>query len=147
MLVGLFSLCGCSSRSTILVLDDQWAVKEAAADCESRQREGVPPCTVDPRIAIRDFEAQVSSAFKLEPLCSGMTLVTLDVSDQPWQLNSRHTWWLFPELIRSNRPEGLRYTVSRTDDPHTSGSATGLGEPNSIVREFCKFIREGGNVE
>jgi hypothetical protein len=147
LLLGLSSHCGCTRENAILVLDEQWSERRAEADCQSRSREGVPPCTDDPVLMIRDFEAQTSRAFKLNAACNGITLVTLNASDHPSQLNSRHTWWLFLELMRSNMPNELRYTVSRTQDPHISGSATGQGEPNSIVREFCNFVQEGGTVE
>lgn len=111
LLLALSSLCGCSrGRNAVVVLDDQWAVKQAEADCKSRQREGVPPCTSDPVVMISEFEAQTARAFKRE---------------NPSQLNSMHTWWLFLELMRSNMQNQLRYTVSYTQDPHRSGSTSG----------------------
>jgi hypothetical protein len=144
----LFSSCACNTReNTIVVLDEQWSVKQAQADCQSRSQEGVPPCTDDPGLMIRDFASQASRAFKLDPACRGITLVTLNVSDHPSQLNSRHTWWLFLELMRSNIPNELRYTVSPAQVPHTSGSATGQGTANSIVGQFCDFVARGGIVE
>jgi hypothetical protein len=146
-LLGVFLLCGCTREKAILVLDEQWSEKQAAADCRSRSGEGVPPCADDPALMIREFETQTSRAFKLSAACRGMTLVTLNASDNPSQLNSRHTWWLFLELMRSNVPNELRYTVSRTQDPHRSGSATGQGEPDSIVQQFCDFVQKGGIVE
>jgi hypothetical protein len=148
LLLALSSLWGCNrGRNTVVVLDDQWAVKKAEADCKSRQREGVPPCAGDPVVMIRDLEVQTARAFKLDAACRGMTLVTLNASENPSQLNSRHTWWLFLELMRSNMPNELRYTVSYTQDPHRSGSTSGQGEPDSIVREFCNFVRQGGIIE
>ncbi len=150
MLLGLFSLCGCNTReNTVVVLDEQWSVKQAEVDCQSRSREGVPPCTDDPGHMIKDLEAQTSEAFQANAACRGMTLVTLNVSDHPSQLSSRHTWWLFLELMRSNIPGELRYTVSKTQDSRRSGSTTasGQGKPNSIVGEFCGFVLEGGIVE
>jgi hypothetical protein len=143
LMFGLFPLFGCKAR--FLVLDEQWSFKQAVVDCQSRSHEGVPPCTADPIAEIRDSEAQISRAFKLDPACGGMTLVTLNASDHPEGLNSRDTWWLFVELIRSNEPnERRRFTVSHTDDPHGAGGKTGLGEPNFIVASSCKFAREGG---
>jgi hypothetical protein len=148
ILLCLFSLCACNTReNTIVVLDEQWSVKQAEADCRSRSREGVPPCTDDPGLMIRGLESQTTRAFKLDAGCRGMTLVTLNVSDHPSQLNSRHTWWLFLELMRSNIPNELRYTVSPAQDPHRSGSTIGQGKPNSIVGEFCDFVLKGGNFE
>src|SRR5437879_4801195 len=96
---------------------------------------------------IRDLEAQTSHAFRLNAACRGMTLVTLNVSENPSQLSSRHTWWLFLELMRSNMPNELRYTVSHSEDQDRSGSASGQGKPDSIVREFCDFIKQGGTIE
>src|SRR5207302_11217466 len=97
-LAALSPLCACNrERNSIVILDDQWAIKQAQADCQSRQREGVPPCTGDPVVMIRDLEAQTSHAFRLNAACSGMTLVTLNVAENPSQLSSRHTWWLFLE--------------------------------------------------
>jgi hypothetical protein len=148
MLLGLFFLCACNTReNTIVVLDEQWSVKQAELDCQSRSREGVPPCTDDPGHMITDLEGQTSAAFKLNAACRGMTLVTLNVSDHRSQLNSRHTWWLFLELMRSNIPGELRYTVSRTQDPHGSISTRGQGKPDSAAGQLCDFVLEGGNVE
>jgi hypothetical protein len=148
LLVALASLCGCKGgRNAVVVLDDQWAIKQAQADCQSRQREGVPLCNSDPVVMIRDIEAQTARAFKLNAACRGMTLVTLNASDNPSQLNSRHTWWLFLELMRSNIPNELRYTLSRTEDPHRSGRASGQGKSDSIVQGVCDFVQQGGTVE
>jgi hypothetical protein len=148
LLLTLSLLCGCKrGRNIIVVLDDQWAVKQAQADCDSRQREGVPPCTSDPILMIRDLETQTASAFKRDAACRGMTLVTLNVSDNPSRLNSWHTWWLFLELMRSNVPNELRYRVSSTEDPHGPNSVSGQGEPNSAVQQFCTLVEKGRNVE
>lgn len=145
ILLGPSFLGGCNTHP-VVVVHDQWAVKQAQADCASRQAEGVPRCVGDPVLAIRDFEAQVSQAFQIDAGCKGMTLVTLNTSGVS-QIRARKTWWLFLELSRSNRPNEVRYTVSRNDDPHSAGVATGHGEPNSVVQQFCKFVREGGTVE
>jgi hypothetical protein len=148
LLLALSSLCGCNrGGNAVVVLDDQWAVKQAQSDCQSRQREGVPPCMSDPIVMIRDLEAQTARAFKRDAACRGMTLVTLNASENPSRLNSRHTWWLFLELVRSNVPNELRYRVSRTEDPHGTGSASGQGQPDSVVQQFCNFVEQGGNIE
>jgi hypothetical protein len=76
-----------------------------------------------------------------------MTLVTLNSSENPSQLDSRHTWWLFLELVWSNVPDGLRYTVARGHGQHRTGSESGQGQPDSIVREFCAFVQQGGTIE
>jgi hypothetical protein len=49
-----------------------------------------------------------------------MTLLTLNASENPSGLDSRHTWWLFVEFVRSNVPEGLRYTVAHSHDSQRS---------------------------
>ena len=139
---------GCEQKAkAVIVLDDQWAVKQAQADCRSRQPEGVPQCAGDPVVMVRDFEAQTARAFQTNLKCRGITLVTLNSSDDPSQLNSNHTWWLFIELMRSNVAGELRYTVARSHDPHSHGSDTGQGVPDSIVGGFCSFVRQGGIVE
>jgi len=147
-LVLLLLLCGCyRGRNAIILIDDQWAVKQAQADCQSRKREGVPLCTNDPVATIRDFEAQTVRAFQLSPACTGMTLITLNSSENPSRLDSRYTWWLFLEVVRSNVPDGLRYTVARGHDQHRTGSASGQGQPDATVREFCAFVQQGGMIE
>jgi len=138
-------LSGCKQKTkAVIVLDDQWAVKQAEADCRSRQQEGVPLCASDPTVMIRDFEAQTARAFQANPECRGITLVTLNSSEDPLQLNSK---WLFIELMRSNVAGELRYTVARTHDPHSHGSETGQGVPDSIVGGICSFVLQGGTVE
>ena len=119
--------------------------EEAQNDCQSRQRQGVPLCSGDPTSMIRDLELQTTQAFKGNSACNGLTLVTLNVSEDPSRLNSRNTWWLFLELMRSNEgPNELRYTVSSDHDPHRLQSVKGQGRPDSIVWEFCSFVRKGG---
>ena len=80
--------------------------------------------------------------------CHGLTLVTLNVSEDPSRVNSRHTRWLFLELIRSNMPDEneLRYTVSDTQEGYESGTK-GQGKADSIAAQFCDVIRRGPNLE
>jgi hypothetical protein len=140
-LLAVLSLCSCHHGNVILILDEQWSVKQAEADCRSRSREGVPPCAVDPFIEIRNSEVQISRAFKVDPECKGITLVTLNISDSPRRLNSMRTWWLFLELSRGGDPDERRFTVSQTEDPHRPYSTTGQGQPDFIAETSCKFVR------
>jgi len=144
----LCSLSGCKQRTkALIVLDDQWAVQQAQADCRSRQQEGVALCAGDPAVMIKDLEAQTARAFQTNPECRGIAFATLNASDDPSQLNSRRTWWLFLELTRSNVAGQLRYTLASSHDPHAHGSETGQGVPDSIVGGFCTFVRQGGTAE
>lgn len=148
LVLSLCSLFGCKHRtSAMIVLDDQWAVKQAQADCRSRQQEGIPTCDGDPVVMIRNFEAQTVRAFQANPECRSITLVTLNASDDSAQLNSRHTWWLFLELMRSNVAGELRYTVGRSHDPSTHGTETAQGVPDSTVGGLCSFVRRGGTLD
>ena len=147
-LMALAGLCGCNRRTrATIVLDDQWSIKQARADCQSRQGEGVPPCTGDPAVQIRDLESQTVGALQVTPECGGMTLLTLHSSANPSLLNSTHTWWIFPELLRSNAPEELRYTVANVQNPNAPGSAHGQGPPSSVAHEICSFVQQGGTME
>jgi hypothetical protein len=148
LILSLCSLFACKhGTKSVVVLDDQWAVKQAQLDCQSRQQEGLAPCADDPVVMIRDLEAKTVQAFRMSKECRGITFVTLNTSDHPSELSSIHTWWLFLELMRSNVVGELRYTVARSHDPHTHGSATGQGVPDSIVNELCSFVQQGGTVE
>lgn len=139
---------GCKQRTkAVIVIDDQWAVKQAQADCRSRQQEGVPLCANDPIVMIRGLEAQTARAFQANPECREITLVTLNASEDPTALDSRHTWWLFLELMRSNVVGELRYTVAQSHDPPRLGSETGQGVPDSTVGGLCTFVRQGGTGE
>ena len=141
LLLGLFSLCGCKTReNSILVLDEQWSEKKAEADCRSPSGEGVSACTGDPAVELRNFEAQISHAFRANPACSGITLVTLNVSDNPRRLRSRRAWWLFLELSPGGGPSKRRFSVTRTEDPQAN-PLTGNGEPNFIAEISCKFVK------
>ena len=140
LLLGIFSLCGCKTReNAILVLDEQWSEKKAEADCPSSPREGVSPCTGDPVVELRNFGTQISHAFRVDPACRGITLVTLNVSDDPRRLRSRRTWWLFLELSPGGGPNKRRFSVTRTEDPHAN-PLTGNGEANFIAETSCKFV-------
>jgi hypothetical protein len=115
---------------------------QAIADCQSRAEEGVPTCTINPIADIRSFEAELVQAFKTEPSCRDLTLVTLNASHNQRLLNSRRTWWLFLELSRGLGAEEKRFTVSDTDDPH--GSLTGQGKADFTAKSTCDFVRTGG---
>jgi hypothetical protein len=97
-------------------LNEQWSINQAITDCKSRATAGVPACAVDPSEDIRDFEAKFLQAFKAEPLCSEVTLVTLNASHNQWVLNSRRTSWLFLELSRGLGAEEKRFTVTDSGD-------------------------------
>jgi hypothetical protein len=141
LLLGFFSLCGCRSReNAILVLDEQWSEKNAEADCQSPPREGVSPCTGDPAVELRNFEAQFSHAFRVDPACRGITLVTLNVSDNPRRLRSRRTWWLFLEPSPDGGPNKRRFSVTRNEDQQAN-PLTGNGEANFIAEISCKFVK------
>jgi len=144
LLLTLAGLWGCNpGRNAVIVLDEQMAVKQAQADCDSRQRIGVPLCSGDPTAMIRDLELRTIQGFKRSTVCSGLTLVTLNVSEDRSRMDSRHTWWLFIELMRSNMPTNeVRFTVSKTRDG-TSG-LKGQGAPDAIASSFCDFVRQGG---
>lgn len=146
LLVFVIGLFGCKQRkNAIVVLNEQWSVNQAIADCQSRAVEGVPACTIDPSAEIRSFEAQLLQAFKTEPLCSELTLVTLNASHDQRALNSRRTWWLFLELSRGLGSDEKRFTVSRTDDPHPhySHSLTGQRKADFTAKSACDFVRNG----
>lgn len=130
-------------KNAILVLNEQGSIHQAIADCKSRAAEGVPVCTSDPSMEIRDFEAQLLQAFRAEPLCNDVTLVTLNASHDQQVLNSRRTSWLFLELSRGLGPEEKRFTVSDTDDPHAHGVVTGQGKADFIAKSVCDFVRNG----
>jgi hypothetical protein len=141
LLLALFSLCSCKAReNAILVLDEQLSEKKAEVDCQSQPREGVSPCIGDPAVELRNFEAQISRAFRVDPACSGITLVTLNVSDNPRRLGSRRTWWLFLELSPGGGPNKRRFSVTRTDDPQAN-PLTGNGEAKFIAEISCKFVK------
>jgi hypothetical protein len=141
LLLGPFSLCGCKAReNAILVLDEQWSEKKAEGDCQSSSREGVSPCTGDPAVELRNFEAQISRAFSVDPACSGITLVTLNVSNNPRRLRSRRTWWLFLEPSPGGGPNKRRFSVSRTEDPQVN-PLRGNGEANFVAETTCKFVQ------
>ena len=124
-------------------MNEQWSVTQAITDCGSRAAEGVPVCTTDPSLDIRNFEAQFLQAFKAEPLCSDVTLVTLNASHDQRVLNSRHTSWLFLELSRGLGPEEKRFTLLDTDDPHAGGGVTGQGKVAFVAKSACDFVRNG----
>lgn len=140
----LVSLCACRPRKGgIVVLNEQWSVDQAVADCKSRPAEGVPACTTDPSLEIKDFEVRLLQAFRAEPMCNDVTLVTLNASHDQRVLKSRRTSWLFLELSRGLGPEEKRFTVSDTDDPHALGPVTGQGKAEFIAKSACDFVRSG----
>jgi len=144
VLLVVLGLTGCKERrNAVVILNEQWSVNQAMNDCRARARQEGPRCTADPRIEIRDSDAQLANAFETEPECNGLTLLTLNVSDHQRPLNSRRNWWLFLELTVSPGSDQLRFTVSRSDDPNAPGGLTGQGKMGTIARNACDFVRGG----
>lgn len=145
LLALIVCLSGCKQRkNAVVVLNEQWSLNQAVADCQSRAAEGVPACTIDPGIDITNFEAEFVRAFKTEPLCSELTLVTLNASHVQQSLDSRRTWWLFLELSRGLGPEEKRFAVSDTGNPRARYSLTGQGKADFAAKSACDFVRNGG---
>jgi hypothetical protein len=144
VLLVVVCMCGCKERrNAVLILNEQWSVNQTTADCQTMARQEGPKCSADPRIAIRDSDAQLANAFETEPECNGLTLLTLNVSDHQRPLNSRRNWWLFLELSPSAGSEERRFTVSRSDDPGAPGGLTGQGNMGTIAKDACDFVRGG----
>lgn len=142
MLLVVLGLSGCKERSNaVLILNEQWSVNKAIADCQSRAQEGVPVCTTDPSPEIKQADALFAKAFELEPGCNGLTLLTLNVSDHQRPLNSRRNWWLFLELKPGLGPEERRFTVTGTDDPDARDKLTGQGKMDFIAKSACDFVQ------
>lgn len=142
VLLAVMSLCGCKERrNAVVILNEQWSVNQAANDCQSRAWEGAPSCAADPRAEIVASDVQLAKAFAAAPACSGLTLLTLNISDHQRPLNSRRTWWLFLELNRGGGSDERRFTVSRSDDPSARGALTGQGKIESIASSACDFVR------
>jgi hypothetical protein len=144
LLSSIVTLFACRSRKdSLLILNEQWSINQAIADCKSRATEGVPACAVDPTEDIKNFEVQLLQAFRANPRCSEVTLVTLNASHAERVLKSRRTSWLFLELSRGLGPEEKRFTLLDTDDPHAHGGATGQGKAESVAKSACDFARNG----
>ena len=142
LLLSVICLCGCKERrNAVLILNEQWSTNQAVNDCQSPGWNVVAACTADPRAAIVDSDVRLAKAFAAEPSCSGLTLLTLNVSDHQRPLNSRRTWWLFLQLSGSGDPNERRFTVSRNDDPGAHGSLAGQGKVDSIAKSACEFVR------
>jgi hypothetical protein len=144
VLLVVMVMCGCKERrNAVLILNEQWSVNQATDVCQTLARQEGPKCSADPRIAIRESDAQLANAFETEPECNGLTLLTLNVSDHQRPLNSRRNWWLFLELSPSAGSEERRFTVSRSDDPGAPGGLTGQGNMGTIAKDVCDFVRGG----
>ncbi len=138
------TLCACAPRKDgVLVLNEQWSINQAIGDCKSRATDGVPACTVDPSEDIKNFEAKFVQAFRAEPLCDEVTLVTLNASHNQQVLNSRRTSWLFLELSLGLGAEEKRFTVSDRDDFQAHGRLTGQDKADFIAKSACNFVRNG----
>jgi hypothetical protein len=116
-------------------------MNQAVSDCQTLARQEGPKCTADPRTEILNSEVQFAKAFETEPACSGLTLLTLNVSDHQRPLNSRRNWWLFLELGATAGSDERRFTVSRSDDPGAPGALTGQGKMDFVVKTACDFVR------
>ena len=135
------TLCGCWTKTkSALILDEQWSVQQAKTDCESRIQLAVPRCSGDPAVEIRNFEVEIHDAFKSDPKCSGIVLLTLNVSNGEPRLSSGDARWLFLEPARGLDRE-KRWKATRSHNPSEHGSLTGVGEAKQVAHDSCRFVR------
>jgi hypothetical protein len=138
LVVGLFA---CSKRTNeILVINEPWNFEQAKADCESRAAIGVPLCNGSAASEIRTAEAEISDAFRADPSCSGISLVTLNVSTSASRVAPPDSWWLFLELNRG-QDQWMRWIVAHKDKPDARYSLTGNGGARQAAHDACRFIR------
>jgi hypothetical protein len=134
------ALFACNKRTNeVLVINEPWSVQRAEADCKSRAAIGIPLCKGSPENEIRSYSAEISDAFKSDPACTGITLLTL--SPDSSQVMSHGSWWLFLELSRGEEDRLVRYTVSRSNDPDAPYSLAGNVDTRQAASAACKFIR------
>ena len=113
MLLLVLGLSGCKERSNaVLILNEQWSVNKAIADCQSRAQEGVPVCTTDPSPEIKQADALFAKAFESSPAAMDSRCSPLMSPDDQRPLNSRRNWWLFLALKPGLGPEERRFTVT-----------------------------------
>src|SRR6266536_1603160 len=115
LLISLLALgfYGCKRRGKAnLIFDEQWSVEQAENDCKSRLQDGLPPCSKQPATEIRNSELALSDAFRSDPECAGIALLTLNASTGTSYGSSDNTWWLFLELSRG-LDDQKRWTVTQ----------------------------------
>jgi len=136
--IGMF---GCRNRvNEMLVINEQSSVEQAVADCESRASAGIPRCLYAPADEIRRREAGITDAFRSDPACSGITLLTLNISSHASRVTSSDSWWLFLEPSRELGKE-TRWRVTHGDSPSAHYSLTGNSDAKQIAHDACRFIR------
>ena len=134
-------LCGCWTRGrSVLILDEQWSLERAESDCKSRDQFGLPRCSSDPAVEIKSSEVEISNSFRSDPECTGIVLLTLNVSNGASYVSTVKTRWLFLELS-GGVDQQKRWTVARSDNPSEHYSLTGMGDAKQIVHDSCRFVR------
>jgi len=141
----LAPMLSCAKKQTIIVIDDWWNVDFAKNRCEIMARNGGAACSGDPTWEVRDFEAQLRSAFASDGSCRGIVLASFgpgqaaskaaseaDTSKADWQLmlnfqvgESSQTWTMV----------------------HRNQTTSGRGNPREIIHTVCAVVKQvGGSI-
>ena len=140
--ISLF-LFGCTKRESIVVVDDWWNVDFAKNGCELRAHSG-NPCIGDPVSGLRDFEAQLSTAFVTDPSCRGVVLARFDGPvGQSSDTASKAGWQLMLSFIEGEASQQWSM-VHRTGD---NSYRTGQGNPSETAHFICAVVNHTGGLE
>ena len=141
--ISLF-LFGCTKRESIVVVDDWWNLDFAKNGCELRARSG-NPCIGDPVSALREYEAQLSTAFATDPSCRGVVLSTFNgPTGQSSSAASKAGWQLMLSFIEGEGSQQWSM-VHRTGD---NSYRTGQGNPSETAHSICAVVNHaGGSIQ
>jgi hypothetical protein len=110
---------GCTKKEPTVVIDDWWNVDFAKNGCDMRARNGDHPCIGDPTAEVRDFEAQLRTAFASDGSCHGVGLADFQGPNQAASKaaskanTSKADWQLMLDLVWANHRNAGRWCIMR----------------------------------
>jgi len=156
-LIALLSLSGCRQGFDVpltIVYDQNWSGDFAASAAGCNINDGRPEsvrqtCRDDARKKELEVARKFSTAFQFDPACAGLRLLVSapKSSEQArhsfGELHDRDHWTLFVDFL----PDLPRHSWSMSHQWHDDRRAVGEGDPSSMARSVCEFVRNrGGSV-
>ena len=140
--------CQPGDKSKHVVIDDWWSVDYATAyaigACSNQFSKEA--CASSSRMEVRDFEAEIVSAFAADSHCHGIKVATYQGPNQknpPPIKDTSGYWTLLVDFTNPEQPMQKWSLIGKKPN-----ALQGTDEPRSIARRICVALNgEGAEIE
>lgn len=146
--IALLAGCQPAGPPKHVVIDDWWSVDYAAdyanGACPTELSKAV--CITNSKASVRDFEAEIVSAFATDSHCHGIAVATYEGPTQknPPPIKDTESYWTLMVDFTDPAQSKQRWSLIGKNP----SALQGLDEPRSIARRICIALnKEGAEVD